>query len=74
MSTHSIHQTFWSAVVDKQALTVLQSSGLVLGVCGVAVISLAVYIERMVRCCGGGESKGNKIQDESVEVTPIKEA
>jgi hypothetical protein len=49
MSTHAIHQTFWSAMVDKQAVNLLETFGLALGVVGVVVISLAVYIERFVR-------------------------
>ena len=58
MSTHSIHQTFWSAVIDKQALTVLQSSGLALGVVSVTVISLATYIEQLFE---RGDKKSNKV-------------
>ena len=58
MSTHLIHQTFWSAVIDKQALTVLQSSGLALGVVSVTVISLATYIEQLFE---RGDKKSNKV-------------
>ena len=44
MSTHALHQAFWSAVVAGQALNLLQSFGLALGLCGVFSISFLDHL------------------------------
>lgn len=44
MSTHSLHQAFWSAAIGGQALDLLQFLGLGFGLCGVFSIS---YVDHL---------------------------
>lgn len=46
MSTHSLHQTFWSAVIAGQALNFLQILGICFGLSGVFSIS---YLDHLAK-------------------------
>ena len=43
-STHGIHQSMWSLIVDGQSITLLQVFGLVLALAGVGIISSVNYV------------------------------
>ena len=63
MSTHALHQAFWSAMVAGQTLTLLQFMGLFFGVAGVFSISFfdhlasKVKIKRKISRLNSGEDK-----------------
>jgi len=43
MSTHALHQTLWSTIVDGQSFTTLQALGLMFGLLGVFTLSAVNY-------------------------------
>ena len=63
MSTHALHQAFWSAMVAGQTLTLLQFMGLICGVAGVFSISFfdhlasKVKIKRRISRLNSGEDR-----------------
>ena len=49
MSTHALHQTFWSAMVAKQRLSLLQYLGVTFGFLGVFTLSSVDFLIKKIR-------------------------
>lgn len=72
MSTHALHQTFWSAVVAGQALNFLQILGVCFGLCGVFSIS---YLDHLAKqhTLKKKLSKSKSVEDQEAQLPTTTE-
>ena len=65
MSTHSLHQAFWSSIIASQALNFLQVLGMILGLCGVFSISVLDHLANKYK------AKGQLKKQKSIEAAEM---